>query len=168
MQDTVIISGSARKNGDTQKMIDSLTDISGWDVIYLMDYTIAHYDYNHENRTDDYLSLIHHLSNRYKTFVFATPVYWYAMSGIMKVFFDRLTDLLTIEKDLGRSLRGKAMAVISCSNGSNLGNKFWLPFSESAVYLGMHYLGNLHTLAGNLNQGEMQKFAEDIDRLKPR
>ncbi len=167
MENTVIISGSARKNGDTQKMIDSLRDISGWDVIYLMDYTIAHYDYNHENRTDDYVSLIQHLSSNYTTYIFATPVYWYAMSGMMKVFFDRLTDLLTIEKDLGRSLRGKAMAVVSCSNGSNLGDKFWLPFSESAVYLGMHYLGNLHTLAGNTDHGELKKFTEDINRLKP-
>ncbi|MCP4458779.1 MAG: NAD(P)H-dependent oxidoreductase [Cytophagales bacterium] len=37
----------------------------------------------------------------------ATPVYWYSMSGIMKVFLDRIYDVLTIEKELGRKLHGK-------------------------------------------------------------
>ena len=74
------------------------------------------------------------------------------MSGIMKVFFDRLTDLLTIKKELARKLRGKKMAVISCSNGENLGEYFWLPFSESAQYLGIEYIGNTHTIAGEKNE----------------
>ena len=51
--------------------------------------------------------------SKYDTIIFATPVYWYSMSGILKVFIDRITDLLTIEKELGRKLRGKKMAVVS-------------------------------------------------------
>ena len=31
---------------------------------------------------------------KYDTLIFATPVYWYSMSGIMKVFFDRKNDNL--------------------------------------------------------------------------
>ncbi len=45
--------------------------------------------------------------DKYDVLIFATPVYWYSMSGIMKVFFDRITDLLTIKKDIGRKLKGK-------------------------------------------------------------
>lgn len=62
------------------------------------------------SRNDDYLNLMKQILEKYETLILATPVYWYSMSGIMKVFFDRLTDLLTIEKELGRKLRGKKIA----------------------------------------------------------
>src|SRR5690606_5501966 len=106
---------------------------------------ISHFDYEHLNRNDDFIKLIQTILNKYDVLIFATPVYWYAMSGIMKVFFDRLTDLLRIEKDTGRKLRNKYMAVLSCSNGDNLGDSFWLPFKKSAEYLGMFYIADLHT-----------------------
>lgn len=57
-----------------------------------------------------------------------------------------VTDLLTFEKELGRQLRGKKMAGISCLIGNNLGDKFWLPFSETAKYLGMEFIGSIHTI----------------------
>jgi hypothetical protein len=63
----------------------------------------------------------------------------------MKVFFDRLSDLVTIRKDLGRALKGKQMAVISSSGGNDLGEQFWLPFSYSAEYLEMAFIQGLHT-----------------------
>ncbi len=142
----VIIQGSSRNDGDTTKITGILQRKSGWDLIDLNNYEISHYDYAHENAGDDFIPLMRNLIDKYDTFVFATPVYWYAMSGIMKVFFDRITDLLEIEKDLGRKLRGKNMAAISVSIGNNLGEEFWLPFSKTAEYLGMNYLGNLHTV----------------------
>ena len=142
----IIILGTARKDGDTQKIADIVKSKSGADLIDLNDYDISYYDYEHNNRHDDFLPLIRSIIDNYDTLIFATPVYWYSMSGIMKVFFDRISDLLTIEKDLGRRLRGKNMAVVSCSYGGNLGEAFWLPFSESAQYLGMQYLGNVHTV----------------------
>jgi hypothetical protein len=86
------------------------------------------------------------------------------MSGIMKVFFDRITDLLTIEKELGRKLQGKNMAAISCSIGNNLGATFWLPFSETAKYLGMEYLGNIHIISGKENEMRLRKFISLIEK----
>ena len=103
------------------------------------------------------------LIDNYDVLILATPVYWYSMSAIMKTFLDRFTDLLTIEKDLGRKLRGKGMAVISCSNGGNLGDYFWLPFSKSASYLGMIYLGDLHTNIQQIDTPLMIKFTESIE-----
>ena len=87
--------------------------------------------------------------NKYETIVFATPVYWYAMSGRMKVFFDRISDLLHHKKQLGRQLRGKKMGMISVSNANDLKSGFEMPFVESAHYLGMQYLGNIHTWVAN-------------------
>ena len=140
----VIIVGSSRKNGDTEIAAKDIIKHTGWDIINLSDYNFSYFDYNHKNKTDDYIPLMKKIIATYDVLIFATPVYWYSMSGIMKVFFDRITDLLTIEKDLGRQLRGKKMAVICCSNGDDLNKNFWMPFQESAKYLGMSYLGNLH------------------------
>ncbi|MCG8573407.1 MAG: hypothetical protein MI810_00865 [Flavobacteriales bacterium] len=50
------------------------------------------------------------------------------------------------------------MAAISCSGGGNLGESFWLPFSESANYLGMEYLGHTHTISEKDNTSQMADF----------
>src|SRR5690606_21365681 len=120
---------------DTATLTKELIKQSKWDLLDLNDNNFSYFDYKHENRNDDYLPLIKEIIEKYDTLIFATPIYWYSMSGIIKVFFDRFTDLLTVEKELGRKLRGKKMAVISCSIGDNLGDNFWFPFSETAKYL---------------------------------
>lgn len=160
---SLIILGTARKDGETEEFARSLQQASGWELMNLSDYSFSHYDYEHLNRDDDYLPLMKRIIENYDTLVFVTPVYWYAMSGIMKVFFDRITDLLTIEKDWGRKLRGKNMAAVSCSYGNNLGDHFWLPFRESASYLGMQYLGHLHTVMGKDHADEVKVFIEQVE-----
>jgi multimeric flavodoxin WrbA len=157
---TLIILGSSRKDGETRKVIDELAAISKWDVIDLNDYNISYYDYEHRNIDDDYIRLMRRILENYDTLIFATPVYWYAMSGIMKVFFDRVTDLLDLEKELGRKLRSKSMAAVSCSIGNHLDENFWLPFRETAGYLGMKYIGNLHTVANKPQTDKITKFVE--------
>lgn len=161
---TVILLGTSRNEGDTKKVAQQLVGRTNWDLINLNEYEFSYYDYDHENKDDDYLSLMRKVIDAYDTLIFATPVYWYSMSGIMKVFFDRITDLLTIEKNLGRKLRGKRMAVLSCSMGSNLGDQFWLPFIESADYLGMEYLGGVHTYPGEDNDLRLEEFIRKIDK----
>ncbi len=160
----IIITGSSRNDGDTKTLTNELIKKSNWDLVDLNDYNFGYYDYEHKYENDDYLKLMRKIIDEYDTLIFATPVYWYSMSGIMKVFFDRITDLLEIEKDLGRKLRGKNMAAISCSIGNNLGDIFWLPFSETADYLGMRYLGSLHTIAGEINELELDKFIKKVGK----
>lgn len=161
----VVILGSSRTDGETVAVVKQLKHISNWDVIDLNEYEINYYDYEHKNKDDDYLSLMQKIITDYDVMIFATPVYWYAMSGIMKTFFDRFTDLLDVEKELGRKLRTKSMAAISSSQGSNLGDNFWLPFTESAKYLGMNYFGNAHFVTGNDESEKMSKFVEKINGL---
>ncbi|WP_310992053.1 flavodoxin family protein [Aequorivita marina] len=160
----VVIVGTSRNDGDTLSFVNELIELSNWDSINLNDYNFSYYDYQNKNRNDDYLPLMNEIIKKYDTLIFATPVYWYSMSGIMKVFFDRLTDLLTIEKELGRKLRGKGVAVMSCSIGENLGEYFWLPFSETARYLGMEYLGDVHVIVGENNDGKITGFINDIEK----
>ena len=149
MTKTVIIQGSSRSKGNTNKIINHITGSTNYDVIDLYDKNINHFDYGFNNKNDDFIPLIKNVLEKYDTIIFATPVYWYSMSGILKVFFDRLSDLLYVEKDLGRKLRGKNMAMISCGSGPDLKDEFSMPFIESANYLGMHYLGNVHTWLEN-------------------
>lgn len=160
----VIILGSSRKNGETKKVATELMKISDWELIDLTEYNISHFDYEHLNRNDDFISLIKRITENYDVLIFATPVYWYSMSGIMKVFFDRFTDLLTIEKDIGKRLRNKSMAVISSSYSDNLGDNFWLPFKKSAEYLGMNYLTDLHTFQGKIDLNKIAEFKKNVDK----
>lgn len=148
----VIILGSARKNGNTTKIVDEIAKESGIDVIDLSDYNISHYDYESKNREDDFLPLITRILEEYDTLIFATPIYWYNMSGIMKMFFDRFSDLIRIEKETGRKLRGKKIGVISNSHDNEIEESFYIPFKKTADYLGMEYLGHAHFNANILNQ----------------
>ncbi|MEO6901627.1 MAG: NAD(P)H-dependent oxidoreductase [Bacteroidia bacterium] len=160
----IVLVGSSRKDGNTRQAIDKLNLLSDFDIIDLSDFDMSYYDYEHRNKNDDYLDLIRNIVNNYDTLIFATPVYWYSMSGIMKVFFDRITDLLNNEKDLGRKLRNKNMAVLSSSTGEHLHELFWLPFIESAKYLGMNYLGNIHTIVNSDQTKRLTEFAELINQ----
>ena len=86
----IVILGSSRKDGNTKKVIDKLNYLLDFDIVNLNDYDINHYDYKYKNKNDDYLDLIRNSINNYDILIFASPVYWYSMSGIMKVFFDRI------------------------------------------------------------------------------
>lgn len=145
--DTVIILGSARSDGNTRAVVNFLVENTDFDLIDLNDYQIGYFDYDNKNRDDDFLPLMRKISANYQRIIFATPVYWYSMSAIMKTFFDRISDLLMWEKNLGRTLRGKAMGVISCSGHDDLREGFDMPFAESAQYLGMDYMGHVHAWA---------------------
>ncbi|MEO8237132.1 MAG: NAD(P)H-dependent oxidoreductase [Flavobacterium sp.] len=149
---TVIILGSSRKNGNTTKLVDQISKETAIEVIDLSDYNISYYDYESKNKEDDFLPLIKGIIEKYDTLIFATPIYWYNMSGIMKVFFDRFSDLIRIEKETGRKLRGKKIAVISNSHDNEIEESFYIPFKKSADYLGMEYLGHAHFNANVLDQ----------------
>ncbi len=144
-QKGLIIQASARSEGDTNKVVNLLKAQTQFEVLDLNTKNINHFSYDFKNENDDFKSIFKHMVTNYDTIVFATPVYWYSMSGILKVFFDRISDFLYHEKDFGRQLRGMQMASISCNNNSLEIEGFNLPFIKTAEYLGMSYKGHLHT-----------------------
>jgi len=159
----VIIFGSARSDGHTAQIAARIASRLGVNVIDLKVYQIEHYDYDHQYKNDDFIELIRNEIIQMDTLILATPVYWYSMSGRMKVFLDRFTDLLKIEKDLGRQLRGKSMAVFTTSNSDNLGEHFWHPFVSTAKYLGMNYLANAHFLEADIDKVDVAlDFVNDL------
>lgn len=140
----VIIQASSRSNGNTNKVIRLLMKELEFDLIDLNLKKIGYFDYEFENQSDDFLTIIKKIADEYQLIVFATPVYWYSMSGMIKTFFDRISDCLKIEKETGRKLRGKNMAVISCGSDNDEVDGFFTPFRKTAEYLGMTYFGNIH------------------------
>jgi multimeric flavodoxin WrbA len=141
----LIIQGSSRSGGNTNKIVRLLHKMVEADFLDLKTKNIAPFDYEFNNRDDDFLPTIKNIADNYELIVFATPVYWYSMSGLMKNFFDRISDCLKIEKSTGRKLRGKSMALLICGSEETETPGFDIPFKLSAEYLGMNYLGHVHT-----------------------
>ncbi|MEL6274587.1 MAG: NAD(P)H-dependent oxidoreductase [Bacteroidota bacterium] len=140
MSNTLIIVGSARRNGNTMQVARHFQQESNADLVDLLDLNISHFRYDQAYPLeDDFLNFIEVKLLSYSQIIFASPVYWYSMSGHMKVFFDRLSDLLKSRKDLGRQLRGKTMSVISCAGDKEVNDSFYSAFQLSADYLGMNY-----------------------------
>lgn len=76
--------------------------------------------------------------------VFATPVYWYAMSGSLKIFFDRLTDLVTTSKELGRALAGKKVYLFATGTDEELPFGFDTPFIKTSEYFSMSFKQSIY------------------------
>lgn len=142
---TVIIQGSSRKDGHTEQIIQLLLQEIESDVIHLPDYRIGHFDYDYKNQEDDFPQLIQQIADRYELIIFATPVYWYTMSGHLKVFFDRLTDCLKIDENTGKKLEGKTMAAIGVGSDPEGIEGFFVPFRLTAPYMTMKYAGDVFT-----------------------
>ena len=140
---TAILLGTSRQHGNTHQLIKLYLKYRDADVFNLIDYSISIYDYEHNNKEDDFLRLTKQLL-KYDHIIFATPVYWYSMSASMKIFFDRLSDLLTIEKKLGRQLRDKSCSVLATGVDKTPPDCFEQPFILTAKYLGMNYRNMLY------------------------
>jgi len=144
MKKGIILLGSSNSNGETQKLAAVVSQKTNYPIIDLNTKQIGAFDYEFKNKDDDFIPLITEIVNNYELIIFATPVYWYTMSGIVKTFFDRISDVLKTEKEVGRKLRGMEMAVISCGYDKELKDGFHMPFIESAKYLGMTYIADVH------------------------
>ena len=128
-----------------KKAVDELNIDSTMHVVDLNKIKISPYDYKNKNKNDDYLGLMEKILT-YNSIILATPVYWYTMSAQMKIFFDRLTDCMSIRKDIGRKLKGKRVYVLASYTSPAKG--FEDPFSQTCKYMKMHYGGCFFHYAG--------------------
>jgi multimeric flavodoxin WrbA len=138
---SLVILGSNRKNSLTEAIARKALQQIEFDMIDLLDHKITHYNYDGHYPGDDEFEDIINKALPYDNIIFATPVYWYSMSGVMKVFFDRLTDLITIKKEAGRQLRGKTASMIAVGADPTIPEGFEVPFKHTAAYLGIQYQG---------------------------
>jgi hypothetical protein len=71
------------------------------------------------------------------------------MSAELKVFFDRLSDLLTIAREKGRGLAGKDVWLLASGSEVMLPDGFEVPFARTAEYFGMRYCGAAYLYTGD-------------------
>ena len=162
----VIVFGSARSDGNTGHVVSHLARHTGFQVVDLNTLHIGYFDYEQTNTEDDFMPTIRKILE-HDIVIFATPVYWYTMSAVLKTFFDRLSDLLKWHKEAGRQLRGKSMGLVSTSEKPGIADAFAYPFVQTAAYLGMDFLGHFHfkTTKGKLTEDvitEMQAVANEM------
>ncbi|MEL7486526.1 MAG: NAD(P)H-dependent oxidoreductase [Pseudomonadota bacterium] len=138
-----VIFGSARHDGNTRALIDAAFDGAAIEIFDMSALNISGFDYAHENRDDDFLPLIEAIAAR-PVWVLASPVYWYAVSAPMKVFLDRLSDLTTIRKDLGRAIAGRRVFALSTSSAVEPPASFAAPLIDTCRYLDLDWGGHCH------------------------
>ena len=142
MPEILIINGSARLSGDTQKFISKLTQGIDYDQLNLAEHYCLPYNYENSYPPEDQFDRFAKEILYHKHLIFATPVYWYSMSGRMKNFFDRLTDWVTLNKEVGRNLKGKTMKLIAVGTDGELPDGFITPFFMTANYMEMIFKGH--------------------------
>lgn len=143
----LVILGSARVDGETRKAIDIAFTPGTVDLLVLAQHHVGGYDYAHGNAEDGFGAVADAMHAADKI-IFATPVYWYAMSAPLKVFFDRLTDLTETRKTQGKALAGKKIWVIASGTEEELPEGFEIPFARTAAYFGMSYCGIAYLQTG--------------------
>jgi multimeric flavodoxin WrbA len=145
MLSTIALFSSARRLGNTGQLIDRIALELNIEVVDLASLRMSSYDYDHRNRNDDFEPLMKRVL-AHERIIFATPIYWYAVSPAMKVFLDRFSDLLELPDLLseGRKLRGKKAYVVCTSSSSEPSVAFVDAFRDTFGYLGMRFGGIVH------------------------
>ncbi|WP_110113419.1 flavodoxin family protein [Bacillus sp. CGMCC 1.16541] len=99
----LVLSGSTRKDGNTAYLANKIVEGIDHTFVSLANKEIKpivdmrHTEEGFSPVDDDYEELVQ-LMLEHDVFVFATPLYWYGMSGPMKNFFDRWSQYLRDER----------------------------------------------------------------------
>jgi len=139
--------------------MDRIAEALQIEVIDLAQKSMSAYDYEHRNRSDDFEELMERVLG-FEQVIFASPVYWYAVSPPMKVFLDRISDFLELPDLLekGRRLRGKHAHVVCTSVYDDVPPSFINAFRETFDYLGMRFGSVAHA---NCRDGYVPAKHED-------
>jgi hypothetical protein len=143
-QTPLVLLASARPFGNTAAFVQQVFPTADCVLLDLLAAPLYPYSYTGHYPPDDAFAGLIEQVLQHEILVVATPVYWYAMSGLLKTFFDRLTDLVTIAKPLGRQLRGKRLLLLAVGSDDKLPAGFEEPFYLTANYFDMRFEGSLY------------------------
>jgi NAD(P)H-dependent FMN reductase len=145
MKNPIVILASARRDSNTLRALQATCPVRDYELIDLLDFSIAPYSYDSDYPAgDDFLAIARQMTEA-EVVVFATPVYWYAMSGALKNFFDRLTDLISTQKPIGRALKERTCYLVACGSDPELPEGFEVPFRRTCEYFEMEFAGSFYT-----------------------
>jgi len=141
----IALFASSRRHGNTGQFMDRVAAQLGIGVTDLGTLSFSPYDYEHRNRGDDFEPLMMRVLE-HDAIIFASPVYWYAVSPPMKSFLDRISDFLDLDDllDHGRRLRGKTGYVVCTSIYDEPPKPFVGSFTDTFDYLDMQFGGIAH------------------------
>jgi putative NADPH-quinone reductase len=160
---TLILAATARNDGNTiyavERLRSKLTSANFIDITALK---LNGFDYHSSCEVDGFLTVIETII-AHKTIIFATPVYWYAMSGPMKTFFDRLSDLLVQPalRPTGRALARRDVWLLTTGTDPELPAGFTEPFIRTSSYFEMRWRDSCYVRAIDENrpqEAELQKI----------
>lgn len=142
MPAAIALFASARRDGNTGAFMDRIAGELGIEVVDLAALRIAPYDYGHAHRDDDFEPLFSR-ALAFQHWIFASPVYCYAVAPPMKAFFDRIVDFLDLPelRDEARRLRGKTGWVVCTSIYDEAPASFVGAFRDNFAYYGMRFGG---------------------------
>ncbi|GLB59775.1 flavodoxin family protein [Cytobacillus sp. NCCP-133] len=131
--------GSTRENGNSEYLAKKIVKGTEHTLVKLSDLRIEHIvDQRHAEGgfspvDDDYEQLVQHMLS-HDVFLFATPLYWYGMSGPMKDFFDRWSQYLRDERFHLKEELARKKAYVVISGGSSAKVK-GLPLVQQFQYI---------------------------------
>lgn len=132
--------GAARGHNNTARFLRETYADYELEVIDLNECIVQPFSYS-RGSADNFQVIIRRVLEA-DLLVLSTPVYWYAMSGPMKDFMDRFSNLMSGEyQELGESLYGRRVQLLSTGSDLTLPLGFEVPFSATSIYFGMDYLG---------------------------
>lgn len=170
MPEAIALFSSSRRNGNTGRFLDRIAAELSIEIVDLGSMRMSQYDYEHRNRSDDFEPLMKRVL-AFDKIILASPVYWYAVSPPLKVFLDRITDLLDLPDliDDGRRLRGKTGFVVTTSIYDVVPKSFIGSLTDSFDYLGMRFGGVAHVncrdgYVPSIHDAEASEFARLVKR----
>jgi hypothetical protein len=139
-QRTLIINGAAKGGHNTEHFIKALYNSSEAKWIDLNALEFPTFEYV-KNPDDSFISLIKEIID-HDVIILGAPVYWYSLPSSIKIFLDRLSNLMSGPyKEFGEKLYGKKLIVCSTGYEDNLPVGFEVPFIGTSIYFGIDYLG---------------------------
>jgi multimeric flavodoxin WrbA len=149
--------GSTRKGGNSELLADTIVNGLDCTKIHLMDHVIQPIrDQRHDPEGfrpvhDDHPRLVQEMLS-HDIILFATPIYWYGMSGIMKNFIDRWSMYYADHTFKERMSEKEAIVVITGGDnphvkGMSLIQQFYLIFD----FMGMRFIDYIIGKGNNPN-----------------
>ncbi|MED1794947.1 flavodoxin family protein [Brevibacillus nitrificans] len=145
----LVLQGSSRENGNTEQLSQLVLNGIPHTQIHLRDKNIrAIHDQRHDPEgftavDDDYDAIVEAVLE-HDVIVFATPIYWYGMSGFMKDFVDRWSQSLRDKRYSFKQALAQKQAFVITTGGDDPRVK-GLPLIQQFQYIfgfvGMPFAG---------------------------
>ncbi len=141
----LVLFSSANKNGNTAKLVEHVNARVQFEVVEIDMLNITPYNYQNKYPSDDFYALVDKILMA-DILIFASPVYWHAVTAPMKALIDRITELTDVNelKAKARALANKKAYLVATSANEQLCPIYEGFFSRVFNYFDIEYGGFIH------------------------